>query len=91
VPIRYTLKYATTSCTCAENIHGDSTEYDILRVCPHKNMDQRNEVWDNGTARLSVRNGTILTDRPPLVGEFYCQLLRIERCHAVSAVFPYGR
>jgi hypothetical protein len=31
---------------------------------------------------------TILTERPPLVGEIYCQILRIERCRVVRAADP---
>jgi hypothetical protein len=35
-----------------------------------------------------VRKRTIPTDRPPLVVEIYCQLLRIEGCRVVSAADP---
>jgi hypothetical protein len=35
-----------------------------------------------------VRKRTIPTERPPLVGEIYCQLLRIEGCRVVSAADP---
>jgi hypothetical protein len=35
-----------------------------------------------------VRKRTIPTERPPLVDEIYCQLLRIEGCRVVSAADP---
>jgi hypothetical protein len=35
-----------------------------------------------------VRKRTVPTERPPLVGEIYCQLLRKEGCRVVSAVDP---
>jgi hypothetical protein len=39
------------------------------------------------TSRPLVRKRTIPTERPPPVGEFWRQLLRIE-CHVVSAADP---
>jgi hypothetical protein len=41
---------------------------------------KKNTPW------LLVRKGIIPTERPPLVGEFQCELLRIERCRLVTAV-----
>jgi hypothetical protein len=38
-----------------------------------------------------VRKRTIPIQRPPLVGEFRCELLRIEVCCVVSATDPHGR
>jgi hypothetical protein len=35
-----------------------------------------------------VRERTIPTERPPLVDEIWCQLLRIEGCRVVSAADP---
>jgi hypothetical protein len=34
---------------------------------------------------------TILTERPPFVGEVSVNILRIEKCRVVSATDPYGR
>jgi hypothetical protein len=31
------------------------------------------------------------TERPPLVGEVIANFLRIEGCHVVSVMDPYGR
>jgi hypothetical protein len=39
---------------------------------------------------VRVSERTIPTERPPLVGEVICQLLRIEGCHVVSVTDPYG-
>jgi hypothetical protein len=41
--------------------------------------------------RLSASKRTIPTEPPPLVGEFYCQLLWIEGCRVVSEAGPHGR
>ena len=38
-----------------------------------------------------VRERTIPTERPPLVGEVSANFLRIEGCHVVSATSPHGR
>jgi hypothetical protein len=35
-----------------------------------------------------VRKRTTPTERPPLIDEIYCQLLRIEGCHVGSAEDP---
>jgi hypothetical protein len=37
-----------------------------------------------------VRERTIPTERPPLVGEVIANFLRIEECHVVSVTDPYG-
>jgi hypothetical protein len=44
----------------------------------------------NQTPWPLVRKRTIPIERPPLVGEFYSQLLWIEGCRMVSAGDPYG-
>ena len=38
-----------------------------------------------------VRERTILTERPPPVGEVSANFLRIEGCHVVSVTVPQGR
>ena len=38
-----------------------------------------------------VRERTIPTERPPLVGEVSANFLRIEGCHVVSATHPHVR
>jgi hypothetical protein len=38
-----------------------------------------------------VRERTIPTERPPLVGEVIANFLRIEGCQVVSMTDPYGR
>jgi hypothetical protein len=40
---------------------------------------------------VEVRDRTIPTERPPLVGEVIANFLRIEGCHMVSVTDPYGR
>jgi hypothetical protein len=40
----------------------------------------------NELCGLLVHKRTIVTERPPLVGEISCQLLWIEGCHVVRAV-----
>jgi hypothetical protein len=40
------------------------------------------------TQWLLVYKGTIPTERPPLVDEIQCQLLRIRGCRVVSAADP---
>jgi hypothetical protein len=39
----------------------------------------------------SVRERTIPTEGPPLVGEVSANFWRIEECRVVSAADPYGR
>jgi hypothetical protein len=39
---------------------------------------------------VRVRERTIPTSRPPLVGEVIANFLRIEGCHVVSVTDPYG-
>jgi hypothetical protein len=38
-----------------------------------------------------VREQTIPTERPPLVGEVIANFFGIEGCHVVSMTDPYGR
>jgi hypothetical protein len=45
-------------------------------------VDQQQTPWP------LVRKRTIQTERPPLVGEIWCQLLWIEGCRVVSAADP---
>jgi hypothetical protein len=40
---------------------------------------------------VRVRERTIPTEEPPLVGEVIANFLRIEGCHVVNVTDPYGR
>jgi hypothetical protein len=40
---------------------------------------------------VRVREPTILTERPPLVGEVIANFLGYKGCHVVSVTEPYGR
>jgi hypothetical protein len=40
---------------------------------------------------VCVRERTIPTERPPFAGEVTANFLRIEGCHVVSVMDPYGR
>jgi hypothetical protein len=49
---------------------------------------QRSVYKQKQTPWPLVREWTIPTERPPLVDEIYCQLLRIEGCRVVRAADP---
>jgi hypothetical protein len=49
------------------------------------NKTKKQTLW------LSIRQRTIPTDRPPLLGKGSANFLRIERCRVLSAMGPYGR
>jgi hypothetical protein len=64
----------------------------LLQFMFHKFMPRR--MYSYVTKQIpwpSVRKRTIPTERPPLVGEIWCQLLRIEGCRVGSAADILGR
>jgi hypothetical protein len=54
----------------------------------HSHKEPQTKTKKIQTQWLFVCKTTVPTERPPLVGEFYCKLLRIEGCCVVSAAEP---
>jgi hypothetical protein len=78
---------------CPQNIESAEVKFHMLlkeyaRLNKMSNHDIKSELQ---TPWLLIRKRTIPIERPLLVGEFQCQLLRIERSRVVGAVAPYGR
>jgi hypothetical protein len=72
---------------CTTRLHGDSATFHIGRIDVHEaNRSLRSEL--NSVA--SVRERTIRTERPLLVGELVANFAA-RRCHVVSMTHPYGR
>jgi hypothetical protein len=56
--------------------------------CVYAVLGDIDKIQTKQTAWPLVRKRIIPTERPPLVGEILCQLLRIERSRVVSAADP---
>jgi hypothetical protein len=67
-------------------LHKSATTYQTLL---YHNKGNDNSKANNSLAL--VRERTIPTGRPPLVGEVSTNFLWIEECRVVNAVDPYGR
>jgi hypothetical protein len=76
--VRRSLLYREDLMICIKSPHIHKFD------CVCKLWQQKKTPWP------LVRKRTIPTDRPPLVGEIWWQILWIEGCHVVSAVDPHG-
>jgi hypothetical protein len=54
----------------------------------HRRENLKSYTQTKKTPWPLVRKRTIPTERPPLVGEIWCQLLQIEGCRVLSAAEP---
>jgi hypothetical protein len=66
------------------HMHGVIYRFDHLSV-------SKTQQTNKQTPWLLARKLSLPTERPPMVAEFQCQLLRIEGCRVVSAAVPHGR